>query len=238
MQALAFILYSPLQSWGDIAVGEIRNSLNYPTKSALIGFISAALGYDRIDDEAKILELNSTLKFAIRLDGDRKVISDYHTTQVPSSKKGVTHRSRASELAMPELNTILSTREYLCDAVFSVFCFGESELLILLLDKLTSPERALYLGRKSCPLAISCMPKILVGESLAEIQAQYFLAPEIREKWVPQKKSGEEVRIYWEDGISSGLQSIAIFTKHDNIISRARWQFGVRNEYMASVMMP
>lgn len=237
MQALAFILYSPMQSWGDIAVGEIRNTLRHPTKSALVGFLSAALGYDRYEDEGKILALNQSLKFAVRIDGNDRIVPDYHTTQVPSSRKGVIYKSRAEELSVSELNTILSTREYLCDAVFSVFCFGQESSLKELEKKLTSPERTLYLGRKSCPLAVPCMPQLIEGGSLADIQAKFIL-PDVLKKYVPQKVTGETTRIYWEDGISAGLEKSKTFTKNDNVISRTRWQFGVRDEHMASIPMP
>ena len=237
MQALAFILYSPLQSWGDLAVGEVRNTFRYPSKSALVGFLSAALGYDRIEDEQKILALNSALKFAVRLDGNDRVLAEYHTTQVPSAKKGISYRTRRNECSARELNTILSTREYLCDAVFSIFCFAKEDLLQELERKLINPERTLYLGRKSCPLAVPCLPKLIEGVSLNAIHSQYALPDEVK-KWVPQKQSGEATRIYWEDGIEPGLDIAKTFTKHDDIISRARWQFGTRSEHMANTVMP
>ncbi|EMO62112.1 CRISPR-associated protein Cas5 [Leptospira borgpetersenii serovar Pomona str. 200901868] len=53
---LVFRLYGPLVSWGNIAVGEYRPSDSFPTKSAIIGLISASFGFDRSED-GKISEL-------------------------------------------------------------------------------------------------------------------------------------------------------------------------------------
>ena len=51
MDILVFRLYGPMASWGEIAVGENRHTANYPSKSALLGLLGAALGIER-DDEA------------------------------------------------------------------------------------------------------------------------------------------------------------------------------------------
>lgn len=53
---LVFRLYGPIVSWGNIAVGEYRPSDSFPTKSAIIGLISASFGFDRSED-GKISEL-------------------------------------------------------------------------------------------------------------------------------------------------------------------------------------
>ena len=39
-----------MASWGEIAVGENRHTASYPSKSAIIGLLGAALGIKR-DDE-------------------------------------------------------------------------------------------------------------------------------------------------------------------------------------------
>ena len=44
---LLFRLHGALASWGDIAVGDIRPSYRYPSKSAVIGLLAAALGVER-----------------------------------------------------------------------------------------------------------------------------------------------------------------------------------------------
>ena len=62
---LLFRLYGALASWGDIAVGNIRPSYGYPSKSSVIGLIAAALGVKR-DKHEKQTEL-SKLLFSVRI---------------------------------------------------------------------------------------------------------------------------------------------------------------------------
>ena len=238
-QALAFFLYSPLQSWGDIAVGEIRNSFRYPSKSALIGLLAGAMGLDRCVDESRILALNNGLNFAIRIDGEETMISDYHTVQVPPNKRGAGYRTRAAELQAEDLETILSSREYLCDAVFSVYCFGDAETLIQLQEKLIFPERPLYLGRKSCPLAMPTLAQIVKGPTLLSIQQQFAVPSEVREKaWVPFRNIGSDTGIVWGAGINAGITATRTIQRSDDIISRHRWQLGLRSESIGYVKMP
>lgn len=239
-RALGFLLYAPLQSWGDIAVGDIRNTYRYPSKSALIGLIAAAMGWDRYKDEEQMAELNRNLKFAVRADGrDGPVLPDYHTAQVPPSRKGKVYRTRADELKAEDLETILSTREYLCDSAFTAFCFGPYDVLEESGERLRNPRRPLYLGRKSCPLAVPCVPKIIEGVDLLDIQRQYGFPEEMRTRgWVPLKETGEEARIVWEEGIEPGMTTSTIVRRNDNFISRTLWQFGSRAECVGVVALP
>lgn len=239
IHALAFILYAPLQSWGDIAVGEFRNTFRYPSKSALIGFLSAAMGWDKYRDEQLILALNRELKFAVRIDGDDTVLADYHTAQVPSNRKDEKYETRADEMRSSPLETIISHREYLCDAVYSIFCFGLMPKLERIKEKLVLPERPLYLGRISCPLALPCLPRIVAGRSLFEIQQQFGLEREIRERrWIPLREMGSLTRLVWEEGIEAGVDATKVIRRNDDLLSRTRWQFGMRSEYVGYVNMP
>ena len=56
MKTLTIKLTAPLQSYGNEATFERRTTSYYPTKSAVIGMIAAALGYRRTDE--RILKLN------------------------------------------------------------------------------------------------------------------------------------------------------------------------------------
>ena len=42
-ECLLFQLYGPMASWGQVAVGDQRPSDSQPTKSAVLGLISASL---------------------------------------------------------------------------------------------------------------------------------------------------------------------------------------------------
>ena len=77
---LVFRLYGPLASWGEIAVGESRHSAAYPSRSALIGLLGAALGIER-DDEAGQQALAAGYRFGVKLHAAGHPLRDYHTVQ-------------------------------------------------------------------------------------------------------------------------------------------------------------
>ena len=63
---LVMRLYAPLASWGEIAVGEMRHSATYPSKSALLGLLGAAMGVQR-EDELAQAQLNAGYAFGVKL---------------------------------------------------------------------------------------------------------------------------------------------------------------------------
>jgi CRISPR-associated protein, Cas5e family len=62
---LVFRLYGPLASWGEPAVGGDRPTSAYPSRSAVLGLLGAALGIKR-DDEAQLLSLQQSLCIGIK----------------------------------------------------------------------------------------------------------------------------------------------------------------------------
>ena len=66
MATLLLRLAAPLQSWGMDSKFETRKTNREPTKSGIIGLLSAALGLRR-DETEKIEKLNQ-LRFAVRVD--------------------------------------------------------------------------------------------------------------------------------------------------------------------------
>ena len=119
MDYLVFQLQAPLSAWGETAVGEFRPTANYPSESALLGLLAAALGIRRKEENVHAA-LRSGYGFAIGVLCSGRLLRDYHTAQVPGrvSLKNRPHNSRRDELNLPkdELNTILSTRDYRQDA--------------------------------------------------------------------------------------------------------------------------
>ena len=118
MDILVFRLYGPMASWGEIAVGESRHTASYPSKSAIIGLLGAALGIAR-DEEEKQQQLQQGYALAVELLTAGSLLRDYHTTQVPDSVGKFTYRTRWDELILGKerLGTILSSREYRTDAL-------------------------------------------------------------------------------------------------------------------------
>ncbi|MBE0448544.1 MAG: type I-E CRISPR-associated protein Cas5/CasD [Actinobacteria bacterium] len=225
---LIFRLYGPLAAWGDIAVGEYRPSFAHPSKSAVIGLLAAALGIRR-DDEGRQKSLTEACLFAVRVDAMGTLLRDYHTSQAPSAKKGVTYYTRRSELATDNLNTILSSRDYRCDAVYTVAISVREEAAYTaqqLADALLRPVFTLYLGRKSCPLALPLQPQVVSASTLRDAFANVvFDDDELSEVFRSSCAS-----IHWEDGQVSGFEREHVITRRDTPLSRTRWQFGERYE--------
>ena len=224
---LIFRLYGPLAAWGDIAVGEYRPSFAHPSKSAIIGLLAAALGIRR-EEEERQKSLAESCSFAVRVDAMGILLRDYHTSQVPSARKGVIHYTRRSELAAEDLNTILSSRDYRCDAAYTValsLIDGAPYTVQGLVSALQKPVFTLYLGRKSCPLALPLQPTIVNAATLREALDSVAYDDEFSDIIAIGP-----AMVFWEDDEESGFERHQVITRRDAPGSRNRWQFGERRE--------
>jgi CRISPR system Cascade subunit CasD len=149
-QYLVFQLRGDMASWGDIAVGEQRPSLIFPTKSAIVGLISAALGIKR-DEEEKHVQMSGGIRYGARISPPQEKIvgynneffgndqtysgsylRDFHTIQSASkanindfvkrnNRRPVSRYEELLALKMGKpTDTILSYREYRLDAYYSI----------------------------------------------------------------------------------------------------------------------
>lgn len=240
MDYLVFRLYGPLASWGQAAVGGDRPTGIYPGRSAIIGLLAAALGIRRSEEERQT-QLNSSVKIAVKQLVPSSLLRDYHTTQVPSTRRNVRHLTRRSELAEDRLNTILSSRDYRCDGLWVVAISITAEsayTLNELKQALLKPKFTLYLGRKSCPLALPLSPEIKPGVSLKEALDTEFspLTRSVKEDdlWL----SGNGIATYFWEGSKDDLASggtVMTTQPWDNPLSRTRWQFNQRTVHQLSV---
>jgi CRISPR system Cascade subunit CasD len=236
---LIFQLYGPMAAWGDIAVGEIRPSYTHPSKSAVLGLIAAALGIKR-DQEEEHRKLSYAYGFAVLVKNPGIPLSDYHTAQVPSSGTGrnrrifATRRDEIITLPKEELNTILSRRTYRVDSFYAVALWKRADAPYDLKDiatKLITPFYTLYLGRKSCPLALPLEPQVVESNTLREAFSKVRFADIEELQWLP---TVDKPDLYWEEGAKSGIEPQHIFERRDIPSSRKRWQFDVRREHHAS----
>lgn len=236
---LVFRLYGPMASWGDIAVGEVRPSYTHPSKSAILGMVAAALRIDR-DQEEKHRQLAAEYGFAVRVDSMGVPLVDYHTAQVPPSGSGRNRRAfatRREELrALPRdtLNTILSRRYYRTDALASVALWTSGGTPPYSLEEIRSalerPGYVLYLGRKSCPLALPVEGQLVTAASVRDaFAAARFAQLELLQNLRISGPPG----LYWEDGAEAGLAPHHTFERRDVPLSRRRWQFDTRHEHHA-----
>lgn len=169
---LAFRLWGPTASWGTIAVGEQRHTWSRPSRSAVLGLIAAALGYERQDQDAHAA-LERGLGVAVRVDRAGSPLRDYHTTQSPSQEGKRRWTSRYDEIRNAKsLNTILSERAYLIEQSVLVMLWLRPHAMTASLAeiavRLEKPRFAPYLGRKASPLGIPLKPVMIPGaETLA-----------------------------------------------------------------------
>jgi len=226
-------LYGAMASWGGVAVGEARPSADRPTKSALMGLLAAAMGLRRSEEEA-LLALHRGYGLAVRVDAAGELLRDYHTTQVPSEQRKVVYATRREELLAEKkkLNTILSQRDYRLDACYSVALWCRESApyaLSVLQEALKEPKFSLYLGRKACPLALPLEAQQIESESLkaafeaVQWQGDEFLAA------LPRT----DAQHFWEDldQQQAGMKADLQLTRHDELLSRRRWQFSTREEF-------
>lgn len=259
---LVFQLYGPLASWGDIAVGETRPSALYPTRSAILGLLAAALGLKRPDtaanDEERFMweeahgRLSRGYGVAVKVEWSGMPLSDYHTAQVPSSGKGrnrmafPTRRDELTWVAHHDLNTVLSRREYRQDAFYGVALWvrpGAPRPLGVLEESLRAPVFPLYLGRKACPPALPLDPRVVEAESLEAALNSTSLAAVLgrlerawREgpphSWLREAQDACPVLLWDADG-ETRRPAEESYLRRDEPVSRRRWQFAVRTEYRA-----
>ncbi|MEV6071898.1 type I-E CRISPR-associated protein Cas5/CasD [Nocardia sp. NPDC052001] len=133
MTVLLLRLAAPLQSWGVASRFARRSTQHFPSKSGVLGLISAARGQRRTDP---IEDALLGLAFGVRIDQPGALVRDFHTAT-----------SRDGRTRYP-----LSERFYLSDAIFVAAIEGDHALLEGIQSQLLRPVFPLYLGRRSCPV--------------------------------------------------------------------------------------
>ncbi|AMC33242.1 type I-E CRISPR-associated protein Cas5/CasD [Janthinobacterium sp. B9-8] len=234
-QYLVFRLYGAMASFGEIAVGELRHSAVYPSRSALLGLLAAALGIPRSDEAGQQALING-YRFGVKLIASGTPLRDYHTVQSPAISKKITYRTRKQEMAdKDKLSTILTSREYRTDGLYMVAVDALNDApfsLQQLAGALDKPIFQLYLGRKSCPLALPLAAIVAEFESLKmalDSRDQQALLPEMLAV-SRALRLDRSPRYFWEQGMDSGMDATLTQTRSDQPLSRARWQFAPRQE--------
>ncbi|WP_440950729.1 type I-E CRISPR-associated protein Cas5/CasD [Methanosphaerula subterraneus] len=233
---LVFRLYGPMASWGGIAAGEDRGTLDHPTKSAVMGLVAAALGIERNEEEIHE-QLHLQYRFAVRVDASGGVVRDFHTALIFKKPDFQTRKDEVETADEKRVNPMLTNRDYRTDAVYTVVLWVNSDESLFSLDTirkaLLSPHFPLSLGRKSCPLALPLEPQILKADDLKELfEKTHFKSDRII---APLLRFVNPVWIFWEgDGEMEGFKERPILAKqHDMLLSRKRWQY--RNRMESSV---
>ncbi|QYZ80141.1 type I-E CRISPR-associated protein Cas5/CasD [Methanofollis formosanus] len=242
---LLFRLFGPMAAWGGMAVGEYRPAESHPSRSAVFGLVAAALGIRR-EEAALLRRLQEGYRMAVLVNASGNLIRDYHTTQVPSEttkKRAWPFATRREEVSVPResLNTILSTREYFCDALYTVCLWPADDAppypLSALAEALRSPAFVPYLGRKSCPVTIPLQPQVIGGDNLrAAMDAAAFQDQNLLRS-ISRKGKG---MLFWEgeDDMGFEIESRQTVPRRDVSLDRRQWQFTERKEHGALVQVP
>ncbi len=163
MAVLLLRFAAPLQSWGVDSKFETRRTNREPTKSAVIGMLSAAVGLRR--DQTEELERLNNLRFGVRVDKEGALLVDFHTAKNPDKRNA----------------DYLTYRHYLQDAVFLVGIECEdAKILEELKYALGRPAFPLYLGRRSCPPTLPLLLGIRQGNLLEVLQKEPSLCERVK----------------------------------------------------------
>jgi CRISPR system Cascade subunit CasD len=197
MRTILLKFSGPLQSWGTSSHFEIRHTDLYPSKSAVLGMIAAALGYRREESE-KIRKLN-LLHFAVRTDQEGHVEDDYQTA----------HKYKFNPDPTVE-RTYVTRRYYLEDAVFVAAVGHENDQWIdEIVYALRHPYFQLYMGRRSCPLPEDFILNVTEQDVITSLKQEPLQSSD----WYSKRNSGT-VFIYADaqllPGKTAGLRRDAI----------------------------
>ena len=169
MPALAFYIDAPMQAWGLSSRFQHRETNAFPTKSALVGMVAAAMGINKHDaDEYEHLSPLVDLRLTVvrlpkpnpRVDVSR--LSDFHTVGGGYDK----NRSLREKMSIPKkasgapFGTVITHRSYLTDASFAAIFEGGTETLERVHAALLNPVWGIWFGRKTCLPASPLTPTL------------------------------------------------------------------------------
>lgn len=193
MNGLLLRLSGLLQSWGERGVFHQRDTSAFPTRSALIGMFAAAQGRTRDHALDPYPDLPGTpshhdLQFTIRIDRPGRLYRDFHTVGGGYPHNQGLHRADGGHRPQ-NASTLVSQRDYLADAVFTLAVQGPDPLLAHIADTLTHPRFAPYLGRRAClpdePLLLRDQVEDPVGELLHHVPLSLAHQPRTGTAHVP-----------------------------------------------------
>lgn len=159
-------LQGAMQAWGTHTYEDYRPTNLFPTRSGIVGLLGACLGIEREDVQARKTLVNG-LVMAVRADErpglTSQIITDYHTILEARKVDGKARK-----------DAILSSREYLCDAEYTIALTlsNSGSRLSELAKAVQKPHYTPVMGRKSCPLHRPLYEANIEAESLAAALAK------------------------------------------------------------------
>ena len=141
-------LQGAMQAWGEHTFEGLRPSGNFPTRSAMVGLLAGCLGIDR-NNRTKQQNLANSFLYAVRQDYTKHNVikmADYHTVR----------NAREDYIGLKSHKTIVTQREYLLDASFTVAVWNNEDSTYSLEQlqlAVCQPHYTPFLGRRSCPIS-------------------------------------------------------------------------------------
>ncbi|ABM03388.1 CRISPR-associated protein, Cas5e family [Psychromonas ingrahamii 37] len=117
-----------------------RRANHFPTRSAIMGILGAAMGITR-ENFNELYALSEQLKIAVQVNLSGEKMVDYHTVQHFRSPQGKIQKG-----VKP------TYREYWCDSEHTFAISAAEHVIEKLVNSVKFPEFTLFQGRKSCPL--------------------------------------------------------------------------------------
>lgn len=161
---LVLRLEGPLQSWGENAKWDFRDSSTMPTKSGIVGLLGCAMGEER--GSQVLVELAQSITVAVRADRPGAKFVDFQTVQ-GDPLMAATGKPKTTG------NTILSPHAYLQDASFTVFIDTSPEWQQRIVSALENPGWCMYLGRKNCVPSRPILADRMEAAGLMEALKEY-----------------------------------------------------------------
>lgn len=160
-----------MQAWGKHTYEDYRPSEIFPTRSGLEGLLGACLGIER-GDMRQLQALSRSFVFAVRCDihslNEKHVkmrkLTDFHTVRDARKVDGSAN-----------LHPVVSRREYLCDAHFTValsLVDSQSWNYEHFKQALQKPVFTPFLGRRSCPITAPLFEQMIEASDLHDALAK------------------------------------------------------------------
>lgn len=204
MKTLTLKLVGPLQSYGTASSFDRRDTRLYPSKSAVIGLLGAAMGYRRDDEQA--LRSLTKLKMAVRIDQLGVVRSDFQTVRYAENK-----------------GSKLTYREYIQDAVFVVALTGADATVDRLEYAVHHPVFAPALGRRAAVPAGPIITTITNLDPISVLQSMTWQAS----SWYQMREQKRVAEIYADAELLRGNASWTVEDNYKSFSQRNR-QYAVR----------
>jgi CRISPR-associated protein Cas5/CasD subtype I-E len=199
----------------------LRTVGDHPTKSGVVGLLGACLGISRNEPE-KLVDLANQISLACRVDGKGDKISDFHIV------KNTYLRYSPIPLSRKKLKNILTLRDYLCNASFTI-CI-QSDNIEELYEAVRKPVYVPFLGRKSC-LPNHMLPRIVEADNILDAFKSYDIA-QMHQEISSMLSKDTMLRVFWE-GNDTSIQPIRKEWKYD--LPKGSRKFGQRLEFMGYI---